>query len=112
MSRQQPADEWDFVPADDDEEPAAVAPEVTAIHISRRPSRTPARDRGRSDVDLGEADTEATALGFDDEEPEIGAAPLDDRREDADVDLEDLLESQHYSFDADAGDGADRSEKE
>jgi hypothetical protein len=103
MTRQQPADEWDFVPTDDDEAGGVVAPEIAAMHAAIRPARTPARDLGRTDVDLGEEDPGPAAVTFDDEELDAGVVP-DDESSDADVDLEDLLESQHYAFDGDAGD--------
>jgi len=97
MTHTQPADEWDFLPTDDEPEAQVRrAAEVAALHVEAAEALTPARDPGRAEVDLDGADATARQLLFDDEEPDTKAAvaPVDDHE----PDLEELLESQHYAF--------------
>ena len=103
----QPLDEWDFLDDDDaddgDPTPAlAQAAEVAAIHRDARAFGTPAEDPGVADVALGTAGSEPVSRTyFSDEEPE--SSPDDPVRPRAETDehepdLEEILESQHYSF--------------
>ncbi len=112
----QPLDEWDFLGNDDadDGDPApelAKAAEVAAMHRDARAFETPAEDPGRADVALGASGSEPVARTyFSDEEPEETAdGPVRLRTEDDDhePDLEEILESQHYSFEPDPVDAID-----
>jgi hypothetical protein len=113
MERVQPADEWDFLPRDDEledldspEESADEAPETAAIHIHDPWALTPAEDPGIAEVELSlDGDDEVPVSYFDDEQPDLGrpVAPVRDNDE-AEPDLEDLLESQHYAFSPEPGD--------
>jgi hypothetical protein len=109
MVHAQPPDEWTFLRPeefDHDEEVERVsgamaqAPEETAMHLEAPVSLV--RDPGRTDVDVGagnvtEDDLEVSAVYFDDEEPE-GPGNGPDADADHEPDLEEILESQHYSF--------------
>ncbi len=113
MPRVQPADEWEFLPRDDDldddGESVDPAPESAAIHVQEPWSLTPAEDPGRAEVDLsldgvdGE-DDDVPVSYFEDEQPEVGRLATPVRTEEAEPDLEELLESQHYAFAPEPGD--------
>lgn len=96
MAEPQPADEWDYLrPEGDDDVDGHPAPEEAALHEDD-PDRSAAHDPGRSDdsavVDLDGGPPEDH---FPDEELERpGPAPADDHE----PDLEEILESQHYAF--------------
>jgi hypothetical protein len=106
MSHEQPSDEWTFLRpdefVDDDEVERADRaverqPEELAMHVTRI-DQPAFQDPGRSDVEIGAGDDEdlSPVTYFDDEEPESG-----DRSEPEDEhepDLEEILESQHYTF--------------
>jgi hypothetical protein len=108
----QPLDEWDFLPDDDDRgdgDPApslARAAEVAAIHRDARASETPAEDAGRSDVALAEVGAAPVPRRyFEDEEPDESPADIvvqASTPDDHEPDLEEILESQHYSFELDS----------
>ena len=93
-----PKDQWDFVSKDDEvEEPRdEPAPEVSALHVTKGPARTPASDPGESEVLVGMDDDSEVAQFFDDEEPEGEVAAVE--AEAPEEDLEQLLEEQHYAF--------------
>ncbi len=93
----QPADEWTFVPQDDEvaDEPLTPSAEAAAMHVEH--AATPAEDAGRADVALGEA-TEAPEVTFEDEEPEHPSEQPEAADGEAEPDLEEILESQNYSF--------------
>lgn len=102
MTYAQPADEWDFLPTDDEPEVEVQrAAEVAALHVEAAEAMTPARDPGRADVALDGEAAGPPQLFFEDEQPETP-----ERRPEPDTDhepdLEDLLESQHYAFTPDA----------
>src|SRR5512143_2774096 len=97
MSYTQPADEWDFLPTDDESEPEVRrAAEVAALHVEAAEQLTPARNAGVADVALDGEPAPAVQRFFDDEQPE--AAPGPTPTDDHEPDLEELLESQHYAF--------------
>lgn len=90
---------WEFL-SDDDEpmEEDLLSPEVAAMHVQRAGHPQPARDVGRSDVELGPASDHGDAPAddvtyFDDEvsETEEGEELAEDNH-----DIEDLLIVQHY----------------
>jgi hypothetical protein len=94
----QPADEWTFVPRDDEvdtDEPAAPSAETAAMHLEQ--TLTPADDVGRADVALGDA-TEGPEYNFADEESERAAPEAVRPEGEGEPDLEEILESQHYAF--------------
>ncbi len=92
-----PHDEWDYVPRDDelttdvdvdDDLPA----EEAALHVVDDDASR-AEDPGRSDVAVGDADDGPAEAHFPDED--TGEPPAADDHE---LDLEEILESQHYAF--------------
>jgi hypothetical protein len=100
----QPADEWTFVRQDDEvetDEPVDPSPELAALHIEQMV--TPARDAGRTDVALGDPPDAPNVpeIRFDDEQPEQAA----ERESETETDLEEILESQHFSFEDEASNG-------
>lgn len=112
---QQPQDEWVYLRPEeyaDEEEIEAVdraagrPPEESAMHVERlagRRRRHRVDDPGRADVSTG-APTDDDGMPvdyFEDEEPERPSPPS--RTDDREPDLEDMLESQHYSFEPDDG---------
>ncbi|MCX7621507.1 MAG: hypothetical protein N2037_11775 [Acidimicrobiales bacterium] len=113
MERVQPADEWDFLPRDDElegmsdnEPPEDQAPEAAAIHVRDPSGLTPAEDPGVADVDLGlDSDDPPPVSYFDDEQPEPGGGTWLVQPDEVEPDLEDLLESQHFAFSPEPPDG-------
>jgi hypothetical protein len=107
MGQPQPKDEWVFLRTDefvDDETLESIdadveqGPEERAIHVERitRPDTKPSRTRPVR------AEPSPPVTYFDDEEPESGARrPV--RPDDHEPDIEELLESQHYSFEPGTG---------
>lgn len=96
MTYTQPADEWDFVPAEDEpEDDVRRAAEVAALHVESAAVLTPARDPSLTDVAVDGSPAPAQQVFFEDEEPE---EPPPAPAEDHEPDLEELLESQHYAF--------------
>jgi len=107
----QPLDQWDFLADEDDTgdgDPTsdlARAAEIAAMHRDTHDVETPAEDPGRSDVVLADAgDGPVSQTYFSDEEPD--GSPADSvapasATEDHEPDLEEILESQHYSFEPD-----------
>ena len=105
MGDPQPADEWDYLrPDGDDDDPEAHRdPEELALHLED-PDASPVHDPGRADVGVGAADEgRRPAAHYADEEPEGPARPT---AVDHEPDLEEILESQHYAF-ADEHEAAD-----
>jgi hypothetical protein len=104
-----PDDAWEFVETDDDVPFDGVrSGEEAAIHMASDQRRVVLRDPAVREVDVGyESDDDApVARWFDDEEPEPPYSLADDSEDD--VDLEDILEAQHYAFPGDAdGESAD-----
>jgi GT2 family glycosyltransferase len=111
MSHEQPSDEWTFLRpdefVDDDaveraDQAAERQPEEQAMHVSPI-DRLPANDPGRADVDTGtpsgdDADERSTVSYFDDEEPEWTSEDERPPTVEHEPDLEEILESQHYTF--------------
>lgn len=98
----QPVDEWEFLPSDDElEEQVGLSPEASALHLERDVHDVlPAEDPGRAEVALGaDDDGRVPATYFGDEQPED--APRWAERDEAEPDLEQVLESQHYAFEPD-----------
>lgn len=96
---EQPADSWDYVRTDsDDEDPTTHPdPEDAAVHLEEG-APSPGDDPARRDegVDV-EDDDGPRSQHFTDEEPEgTGWTPIDEHE----PDLEEILEAQHYAFPA------------
>jgi hypothetical protein len=102
-----PADAWEFLA--DDEEPAAAArsSEEAAMHATPDGPVVVLRDPAAREVDIGyeagvdDSDDPPVSRWFDDEEPDMPSERT--ARDDASdvVDLEEILEIQHYAFPAD-----------
>jgi hypothetical protein len=103
MTYAQPADEWDFLPTDEetpgenDVEARRVA-EVAALHIEAATMKTPARDPAVADVAFDGDSAPGPRVFFADEQPEDATPDTRVRVDDHELDLEELLESQHYAF--------------
>jgi hypothetical protein len=91
---------WEFLPDDDDPDRAEPSPEELAVHVVQPidPYRQ-LLDAGRRDVGVGSEDDPAPLAISDDED--AGEAMDADERE---LDVEELLERQHYAFDASVAD--------
>ena len=104
----QPSDEWEFLSTDDEpamdvdlETDLPRAAEVAAMHIEAAQALTPYSEQTTAP---DERDDERPVDYFDDEEPE---EPDPNPRAEVDgpvLDLEDILESQHYAFNPDTED--------
>jgi hypothetical protein len=92
-----PRDQWKFVTTDETltDEPAN---EELAVRVDGSDAITPAHDPGRADVLLGAVDEGPPKQYFADEEPEDAAEEEKLEEAEADLDLEGLLEEQHYAF--------------
>lgn len=98
MANEAPFDVWDGEDLSTEEFIVGGAPEETAMHIDREPNgETPSWSEliEESTGDVLGSDTPVTY--FEDEQPEGVEAPHE-LRDEKDVDLEDLLERQHYAF--------------
>jgi hypothetical protein len=102
MGAPQPADEWDFVrPDGDDEDPSADRPaEEEAVHVEADGGSGPEPWRSDESALVDPEDDVAPLASFPDEEPD---GPAADGRSDGtpdahEPDLEEILESQHYAF--------------
>jgi hypothetical protein len=108
VTTDQPTDEWDYLAADDElETPDDRAPrdelpaEEQALHVEHPGTRRPTDDPGVAEVAVGAPESGVPVTYFDDEHPEH---PVPTRAPDHEPDLEEILESQHYAFDATAVD--------
>lgn len=95
MRPTQPSDEWQYVRQDDDIDPVegVVEAEDATVHVER----DVADARAWSDRDPGDDPDATPAYHFDDEEPDVGE-PRARSGDEHEPDLEEILESQHYSF--------------
>ncbi len=93
-----PDDAWEFLDSEDDTTTATRSSEEAAMHTTRDQPVLALRDPAAREVDIGYDDDAPVARWFDDEEPEPPYALSRNGDSDTDVDLEDILETQHYAF--------------
>lgn len=109
----QPDDGWTFLQPEDFGDDADLEriqrdatrdPETAAIHVHR--SDRPLRDPGVADVATGAPDDRPPgAVYFSDEEPDVGDGARSTQDPEVEPELQEILESQHYTFEDDDDDG-------
>jgi hypothetical protein len=110
MAPTQPPDEWEFLSRDEElesPEPEEIAPEAMAEFVEKHMiAPEEILDALDASLDTGQAmggeRDEPPVIPFPDEEPDwpAGRDPAASPAEDVEPDLEEILESQHYAFEA------------